>query len=708
LRTLARPLVRKVADDADLASAMPLAAACTKVAEASGIELRIPPAVIHGKAKDPLRAISRHSSVRMRRLVLQGDWWKQDSGPMLAFLEAESAPVALLPRAGTGYELFDPRENSRVGVDGKSARTLSGVAWVFYRPFPQRALSGADVLIAGLHGCGRDLATIAITGLLAALLALVTPWATGIVFDSIIPGSERGQLMQTVALIVASAIATAFISLTRGYALLRVEGKFDFATQAALWDRLLNLPAAFFRNFTAGDLTYRSLAISQMRSLLTESTITALLSGVFSLTSFGLLLYYSPALSLVAAALVGTALAVTLAGGLIQLRMQHQVAEMSGRIGGMVFEFVGGIAKFKASGTEGRAFARWAAAFAEQKRVAAAVRRISNLLSVFNAGFPIVALALIYSAVASQTTAHGGSLSTGTFLAFTVAFGQLVASVLALSGGIMAIFRMVPLYARVKPILEAVPEIEGGRSDPGELSGGIEASHLAFRYAAGSPMVLRDISFRIRPGEFVAFTGPSGSGKSTLLRLLLGFERPASGAIYYDGQDLAGLDVQEVRNQMGTVLQDGKLLPGDILTNIIGSAPLTVADAWEAARMAGLEDDIQALPMGMYTMVAEGGKGLSGGQRQRLTIARALAGKPRILLVDEATSALDNRTQEIVSRAMDKMQITRIAIAHRLSTIMKADRIFVLDQGTIVQTGTYGELINQNGFFAEFARRQMV
>jgi ATP-binding cassette subfamily C protein len=284
----------------------------------------------------------------------------------------------------------------------------------------------------------------------------------------------------------------------------------------------------------------------------------------------------------------------------------------------------------------------------------------------------------------------------------------LLASVLALSNGILAVFRMVPLYARAKPILEALPEIDAGRADPGELSGSIEASHLAFRYAAASPPVLRDIAFRIKPGEFVAFTGPSGSGKSTLLRLLLGFEKPSSGAVYYDGQDLAGLDVQELRHQIGTVLQNGQLLAGDILSNIIGSAPLTVADAWEAARMAGLEQDIQALPMGMYTMVAEGGKGLSGGQRQRLMIARALAGKPRILLVDEATSALDNRTQDIVSRAMVKMQITRIVIAHRLSTIMKADRIFVLDQGMIVQTGTYEELIGQPGFFAEFARRQIV
>ena len=232
-------------------------------------------------------------------------------------------------------------------------------------------------------------------------------------------------------------------------------------------------------------------------------------------------------------------------------------------------------------------------------------------------------------------------------------------------------------------------------------------NHASFRYSSDSPLVLRDVSFTIRPGEFVAFTGTSGSGKSTLIRLLLGFEQPLSGAIYYDGQDFAGLDLQEVRKQMGVVLQSGKLLAGDLLTNIVGNSPLTVEDAWDAARVSGMEEDIKALPMGMYTMVAEGGKTLSGGQRQRLMIARAVVNRPRILLLDEATSALDNRTQDIVSQALEGMRATRIVVAHRLSTIINADRIFVLDQGVIAESGTYNELLQKNGIFAELAKRQI-
>jgi ATP-binding cassette subfamily C protein len=718
LRTLAQPLVRGGQAQWAGGALTPLAAACLAVGNAAGIEIKIPQQAAgghapRGKTKDALRTICRRSSIRMRPLVLRDRWWKQDSGPMLAFLETEGAedsnaarrPVALLPRSGRGYDLFNPETDTTVRVNRTTAARLNGNACVFYRPFPHRALSAADVLRSGLRDCGRDIGTIAVAGLVASLLALVTPFATGIVFDSVIPGSERGQLVQTVVLIVAAAVASIFISQTRGYALLRVEGKADFSIQAAVWDRLLNLPTTFFRDYSAGDLTHRSLAVSQIRSILSGTVVTSIVSGLFSISSVGLLFYYSPGLSLTAIGLVLIALAVTVAGGLLQLRPQRLLAESSGKIAGMIFEFVDGIAKFKVSGTEGRAFARWAEKFSAQKQLAASARRIGNWQSMFQSTFPVLALCLIFSGVAAQPGRQ--AMSTGSFLAFNAAFGQFLLSTLTLGTGVLALFRVLPLYARIKPIFETLPESDAGKADPGELSGSIEVNHLAFRYSADSPLILRDVSFTIRPGEFVAFVGASGSGKSTLLRLLLGFETPASGAVYFDGQDLAGLDIQEVRLQMGIVLQNGKLLPGDILTNIIGSAPLTVDDAWEAVRMAGLEADIKAMPMGIYTVVSEGGKGLSGGQRQRLMIARAIVRKPRILLFDEATSALDNRTQEIVSRAMEGMRATRIVIAHRLSTIEKADRIIVLDGGVVVQSGAYKELIAQEGFFAELAKRQL-
>jgi NHLM bacteriocin system ABC transporter ATP-binding protein len=684
----------------------PLAEVCQAVGRAAGITILAPRSVLAGKAKDPLRAIARHSSVRTRRLVLQGEWWRADSGPMLAWTEEGNRPVALLPRPGGGYEIHDPAAAARARVNRQSAATLSGIAHTFYRPLPSTPVSGPELLRFGFSGSGRDLRTVSLCALLASLLALVTPFATGIIIDTIIPGSDRIQLVQTIALVVAAALTAAMISLTRAYAMLRIEGWLDFSTQAAVWDRLLNLPAPFFRNYSAGDLAHRSLAVSQIRNAVGGNTILSILTGAFSIANAGLMIFYSPAMAIPAMGLALAAFAVTLGAGWMQFRLQRRLAAASGRIAGMVFQFIDGISKFRVSGTESRGFARWAVAFGGQKQISVSARRLTNVVTSFQLSFPVVASIAIFYAAGSHPGASG-SVSTGSFLAFQAAFAQLLVAMLSLGTGFIAVLRAIPLYERLRPILETVPETSAGKADPGELSGAVEANHLAFRYSEDAPLVLKDVSFTARPGEFIAFVGASGSGKSTLFRMLLGFEKPLSGAVYFDGQDINTLDIQETRRQLGVVLQNGKLLPGDILTNIAGSSMVTLDEAWTAARMAGLETDIKAMPMGMYTMVAEGGRGLSGGQRQRLMIARAFAAKPKILLFDEATSALDNRSQEIVSKAMEEVRVTRMVIAHRLSTVMKADRIYVLDQGVIAESGTYEELMQQGGLFTELAKRQM-
>jgi ABC-type bacteriocin/lantibiotic exporter with double-glycine peptidase domain len=304
--------------------------------------------------------------------------------------------------------------------------------------------------------------------------------------------------------------------------------------------------------------------------------------------------------------------------------------------------------------------------------------------------------------------ANAGTVRTGDLRGFLAAFCTCVAALASSCMALVAVGSVAPFYDQMRPILEAEPEVATSRADPGLLTGDIEIQHAAFRYSADTPLVLRDLSLRIKPGEFVALVGPSGSGKSTLLRLLLGFEQLDSGAVYFDGQDLAGLDVNVVRRQIGVVLQNGRLMSGDIFTNIIGSSTATLAEAWEAARMAGFAEDIEGMPMGMHTVIADGGGTLSGGPRQRLLIARAIVHRPRIVLFDEATSALDNRTQAIVSASLERLQATRIVVAHRLSTVRNADRLYVLERGALVQSGTYDELMAREGPFAELARRQIV
>jgi ABC-type bacteriocin/lantibiotic exporter with double-glycine peptidase domain len=369
-----------------------------------------------------------------------------------------------------------------------------------------------------------------------------------------------------------------------------------------------------------------------------------------------------------------------------------------------VLQLLAGIAKLKAVGAEVQAFGSWAGLFSEQRRHRFRLRVLQNRIAVYNVVFPIVCSLLLFGLMAGSSD----PLSTGDFLAFLTAFNLALTAILATSNALLGSLSVVPLYEQVRDILQTPPEVSVKKTAPGELSGAIEMQHVSFRYHADGPPVLRDVSVRIRPGEFVAFVGPSGSGKSTLLRLLLGFETPETGTIFYDEQDLSGLDVQSVRRQIGAVLQNGKLMGGDIYTNIVGSSLATLDDAWEAAARAGLDEDIRQMPMGMYTLMHESGGTLSGGQLQRVMIARALVNRPRILFFDEATSALDNRTQDIVSRSLAAMQTTRVVIAHRLSTIVGADRIYVVQGGAIVESGSYDELLERGGAFADMARRQIL
>jgi NHLM bacteriocin system ABC transporter ATP-binding protein len=446
------------------------------------------------------------------------------------------------------------------------------------------------------------------------------------------------------------------------------------------------------------------MGINSIQQLLTGSVVSTVLASVFSLFSFGLLFYYDPGLAVIATALTAVTFTVMLLSGYSQLRNQRILTRVQARIAGLLLQLLTGIAKLRVSGSEVRAFARWADQFTVQKEVAFQAQTTANRLATFNAAWPIVTAMALFAGVAFW---RGESLSTGAFLAFSAAFGQFLGSVLAVSSIFSSLSRAIPLYEMAEPILKTRPEVDTAKTEPGPLSGGIEVSHVRFRYQPDDPLVLNDVSLSAKPGQFIAIVGPSGAGKSTLVRLLLGFEEPEAGTIYYDGQNLATVDVEAVRRQMGVVTQDGQLMPGDIYMNIVGGSLLTMDDAWEAARLAGIEEEIREMPMGMHTYISEGGSTFSGGQRQRLLIARAVAPRPRILIFDEATSALDNRTQALVSQSLESLRATRIVIAHRLSTIMKADRIDVLVDGRIVQSGTYDALMSQEGPFRELAARQL-
>jgi NHLM bacteriocin system ABC transporter ATP-binding protein len=688
----------------------PLLAVCALVGGSQGITIRArPDAPAGGKLEDRLVRICADSRVRSRRVILREDWWRRDNGPLVAFRTAGAEPkvkrpVALLPLSARDYEMVDPVEGTRVRVDAAVAESLSGDAHMFYPPLPERPVTKGDLLRTALAGRRRDLLTILLIGAGGGLLGMLVPILTGQLFGSVIPGAERGQLLQITLALIVAALAGSIFQLTRSIAVLRIGGKADGRVQSAVWDRLLSLPVTFFRNYTVGDLANRSLGINAIREMLTGNVLTLLLGAVFSVFSFGLLFYYSWRLALIATVLVLLLSGVTT--GLVWLQIRHQRAllDLQGKIASLLFGLINGIAKLRVAGAEARAFARWAGHFAEQRRRTLAAQRAANLQTAFNAVYGVLSSLVLFAVVGSASTE---AMPVGEFLAFSAAFGQFLAAALSLVSAFSSVLTMVPLYERLSPILETVPEVDESKSEPGDLAGEIEFSHVSFRYQADGPLILDDVSFRAGPGELIGLVGPSGAGKSTCLRLLLGFEKPTAGSIYFDGQDLAGLAVQSVRRQIGVVLQTGRPMAGSLFSNIIGSSNLGIDDAWEAARMAGLEEDIKAMPMGMHTVVSEGAETFSGGQKQRILIARAIVHRPRIVLFDEATSALDNRTQETVSRSLERLKATRIVIAHRLSTIQNADRIYVVDGGRVVEEGSYEDLLRRNGPFARLAERQI-
>lgn len=708
----------------DIEGVDPLLAACQQIGRVIGVTFR-QAKINAGRTKlDPIRDIAHASQVRVRQVMLRDDWWRCDSGPLLAYLKDTpetstplvsevhyGRPVALLPaqrmqkREAGIYILIDPLAPTRIPVTAQVAAQLSPIAYVFYQPFPDRVVTGRDLLMLGLRGNRSDLLMMLFAAAAMGVMGLVIPLLTAVLFNSVIPGVQRNQLLQLGLALLVSALVTAMFQLTRNIAVLRTEGRLISKTQSATWDRLLRLPASFFRLFTAGDLAERTLGISAISQLVSTAVISSLLSSVFTVFSLALLFFHAPSIAWNVVGLLMVFGVIVAVAAYRQVQLTRSLSQMQSRITGLVLQFVTGIAKFRMAGAENRAFARWAREFSQQKQLGFHSRMISNGMQTVYAVFPLLTLLAIFALV--SLSGDGESrLSTGNFLAFNAALAQLLVGGLALSSAVTSVIGAIPLYERVKPILQALPEVNPAKMDPGILTGEIEISHVSFRYQDDSPLVLNDVSMRIRPGEFVAIIGASGCGKSTLLRMLLRFEMPVAGAIFFDGQDLGRLDVEAVRRQAGVVLQDGKLSAGSILSNVIGASALKMEDAWDAIRRVGLDKDIELMPMGMHTVISAGGGNLSGGQRQRLLIARAIVHKPRILFFDEATSALDNPSQALVSASLEQMSATRIVIAHRLSTIVNADCIYVLDKGRIVQSGTYTELMRKRGLFAELAKRQ--
>ena len=686
-----------------------LAQALQEVGRAEGFELRLP--ARHSLDKDgaqqDLAAILHASGLRSRQVVLAPGWERYDTQAMLGFARDDGRPLAILPRAGKALQVVDPKQQRR--WEGKEALSiLAPQAYVITAPLPFTALNWTALPRFTFKRGWRELLVLLLTGLCGGLLGMAVPIGSSYLIDTVIPGHDHSHLVQVGLILVILGVTTFIMSYVGGLAFSRFQACAGPALQAAIIDRLLRLPVGFFRNYSAGDLAMRASAVTQIDQLVSGSAAQAVLGGIFAVFSFALLLYYDWRLGLVAVLLTFLYTVLFLLLVWLQLRQERDLARMDGQLQSLALQLVTGIAKIRLSASEDRAFSRWARRFATYQKLGAVTARYANLQEVLNALFGLLPLALFFLILGYfRDPQQINVFAVGGLAAFLTAFNRFHGSVTQMTQTVVALLAVRPLLERAMPILSAAPEISDDRDDPGTLSGAVEFSRISFRYVEDGPLVLDDVSLSVKAGEFIAIVGASGCGKSTLMRLLLGFESAESGRVLLDGKDMSELDVLAVRRQMGVVLQNSRPLSGSLYENIVGASERGLADAWEAARKAGLAEDIERMPMGMHTMVTEGGS-LSGGQMQRLMIARAIVGNPRILVLDEATSALDNRVQALITESLDSLSVTRIVVAHRLSTVVKANRIYVMDAGRVVEQGSFEELMQKDGAFARLAAAQLV
>ncbi len=652
-------------------------------------------------ADEQLEYALRPHGIMRRTVELKEDWYKDAYGPLIVRRKEDRFPVALLPKKYMGYYYHDPDTGAVVKINKTTAAQFERDAVCFYRPLPQKKLGIPDLLLY-LKGCISlgDIAVFVILTVAVTLVGMFSPQLTRILTGPVLQSKNVPFLLGTAIFIVCLAISSMLLNSVKSLVMERIKTKTSVSVQAALMSRIMNLPPGFFRQYSSGELSSRFGSAQQLCTLLGSVIFT----GITSLVSFMYItqiFQFAPTLVVPAVLIIITTLVISTVATLMQMKISKSAMETGAKNSGLSFAMITGVQKIKLAGAEKRAFARWANSYAEKAKY---TYDIPLFLKVNSAIILAVSLfgtiILYYLAAKTQVTPPD-------YLAFNAAYGAVMGAFTALTGAALSVANIKPILEMAEPILKTEPESAETKTMVTSLSGNIELSNVSFRYNETMPYVVNGMSLKIRAGEYIGIVGTTGCGKSTLMRLLLGFETPEKGAIYYDNKDMSKLDMRSLRRCIGAVTQDGSLFQGDIYSNIVISAPeLTLDEAWEAAEIAGIADDIRDMPMGMNTLISEGQGGISGGQKQRLMIARAVAPKPKVLMFDEATSALDNKTQKKVSEALDGLKCTRIVIAHRLSTIKHCDRILVLDKGKIMEDGTYDELIEKNGLFAELVERQ--
>jgi len=654
-------------------------------------------------ASEKLDYILSPTGIMRRRVELTDKWWQNTTGPLLGALKEDGSPIAFIPNALGQYDYFDFKVMKKMKINKKTKDNFEMDAFCFYPALPAKKMDLWDLskfMLGQLNAL--DIMLILSMCLAVSVLGLFMPYMNQQIFNNVIPSGTKSDVFPIAVLLLGATFGSALFQISRNMVLTRLKDKVTLAMQSATMARLFSLPTSFYKQFTAGEISHRVMGIQQLSMKLSDTVLSTLLTALFSLIYILQMMQFAPALVLPGFIIILTMLSFTLVVGYVQQQLMRGKLQIAAKLEGFVFGLFSGVQKIKLAGAEKRAFAKWASYYKVQGKLTFTPPMLIRLNQAFSGMLVLGGTIVLYF----YSVKH--QISVSNFIAFQVSYGIVSGAIISLSDVVMTFAQTKPLMEMVEPILSTIPETDESKLQVSSLSGKIELSNITFKYDEDGPYIIDHIKCQIHSGEYVAIVGGSGSGKSTLMRLLLGFEKPTSGAVYYDGQDLDMLDVRSVRQRIGTCLQDGKLFGGDIFSNIIVTAPWsTLDDAWEAARLAGFDEDIKNMPMGMHTMISEGSGNISGGQKQRILIARALIARPNILFFDEATSALDNITQRIVTDNINQLGCTRIVIAHRLSTVLACDRIIVLDKGVIAEEGSYETLMARRGLFYDFAVRQI-
>ena len=652
--------------------------------------------------EDQLDYALRCYGMMRRNVTLAEDWYRDAYGALIAFTKEGNTPVALLPNMISGYSYNDPSTGKRTKVNAKTAELFDSEGICFYQPLPQKKLAIPDLLIY-MKDCVSLSDFIMVLGstLAVTLVGMLMPQISRTLTGPVLSSGRADALAAIAVFILCTLISTQLISSVRDMIQTRLSTKISLGVEASMMMRLLALPASFFRKYSPGELNSRSNSVSTLCNTFLSIILSTGLSSVTSLIYIRQIFAFAPPLVEASLRIILVTVGVSVATTLMQVGINRKQMDLSAKESGMSYSLITGVQKIRLAGAEKRVFARWLNLYSDS----AALLYNPPLFIKINGA--ITTAISLFSNIALYYLAIENHIDQSSYFAFTSAYGMLMGAFLSLSGIALTAAQIQPTLEMAEPFLATEPETSQDKQIVTGITGGVEMEHVSFRYSEDGPYILDDLSLKVRPGEYVAIVGRTGCGKSTLIRLLLGFEKPEKGAVYYDSKSMADIDLPSLRRCIGTVMQDAGLFQGDIYSNITITAPqLTMTEAWEAAEKAGVADDIRAMPMGMNTIISEGQGGISGGQRQRIMIARAIAPKPKLLIFDEATSALDNKTQKQVSESLDAMGCTRLVIAHRLSTIRHCDRILVLDGGKIIEDGTYEELIAQGGYFAELVERQ--